>query len=65
MATLTENILKALEEQREEGESHYEGLILLAFTEKGRMQLIHEVNPLLALGAVTELQHNLVKRLNE
>lgn len=64
MATLTENVVAALNEQREEGEGEYGGFILLAFTKTGHMQLIHEVSPLSALGAVTALQHKLVERLN-
>lgn len=34
MATLQENIIQALEDQREEDEGTYSGFILLAFTEK-------------------------------
>ena len=65
MATLQENIMAALEDQREEDEGQYSGFILLAFTEKGRMQLLHDVNPLEALGAVSALQHKLVERIND
>lgn len=64
MATLKENILAALEDQREEGEGQYEGFILVAFTDIGHMQFMHEVNPLKALGAVSALQHKLVDRIN-
>jgi hypothetical protein len=63
MATLQENILAALDEQREEGEGKYDGFILLAFTDEGHMQLMHQVNPLKALGATTALQLKLADGL--
>lgn len=65
MATLQENIIKAMNDQRDEDESEYKGFILLAFTEKGRMQMLHQVNPIEALGAVSALQHKLVDRIND